>query len=376
MAGEKEQAREPGTGMVLAAATPGGPTALTRLTVNEMVQMAKMLAMSGLLPKALQKLDSPPAGAFAIILAGQEIGLPPMLAIRSMNLIDGKVFVGADALLGAFKRAGGRASFTKHDETEAVLWVRHPNGDEHTETFTIEMAKAMGLYDKLGPNGSPSMYRKNPKAMLRARAVTAALKSVGWEPAGGVYDPDEAQHFGPEGEKLAEREATTGYTREPVPAEPAASEPVEATAVAPEPAPDWNGKVDEQPERMAGPPKPAEREATGVKMPFGKHAKLPCDTRGDDGQYLVEFKELQDAAAWLLKKRDNAKPNSPDAKKFADWLEGIEAEMERRAIQDDPEPEHSPGDAELDPPGSYQHSDEEGLTAAGARAEAAMDGRV
>jgi hypothetical protein len=35
------------------------------------------------------------------------------------------------------------------------------------------------------------MYLKHPKAMLRSRAITAGLKSVGWEGGSGVYDPSE-----------------------------------------------------------------------------------------------------------------------------------------------------------------------------------------
>jgi hypothetical protein len=69
-------------------------------------------------------------------------------------------------------------------ESEAVLWLRHPNGDEHTESFTLADAKNAGL-------ASNENYRKFPKAMLRSRAITAGLKSVGWEGAVGNYDPDE-----------------------------------------------------------------------------------------------------------------------------------------------------------------------------------------
>jgi hypothetical protein len=64
------------------------------------------------------------------------------------------------------------------------LVLRHPNGDEHTETFSIEDAKRAGL-------ASNDNYAKHPKAMLRSRAITAGLKSIGWEGAVGIYDPDE-----------------------------------------------------------------------------------------------------------------------------------------------------------------------------------------
>jgi hypothetical protein len=90
----------------------------------------------------------------------------------------------ADSQLARFKAAGGRSQFEVLDETKAVLHLIHPNGDKHTETFTLEDAKRAGL-------ASNSNYSKFPKAMLRSRAITAGLKSVGWEGAVGAYDPDE-----------------------------------------------------------------------------------------------------------------------------------------------------------------------------------------
>jgi len=56
--------------------------------------------------------------------------------------------------------------------------------DKHTETFTMDDARKAGLL-------SSGMYTKFPKAMLRSRAITAALKSIGWEGGSGVYDPSE-----------------------------------------------------------------------------------------------------------------------------------------------------------------------------------------
>jgi len=156
----------------------------TALTYGDTARLAKTLHASGLLGGKVKSAEQ----AFAIIVAGAELGLPPMLALRSVSLIDGKPIVAADVQLGAFKRAGGRATFRELSETRAVLWLRHPNGDEHVESFGLEEAKAAGLATK-------DNWRKFPKAMLRSRVITAALKSVGFEPTAGMYDPDEAQHF-------------------------------------------------------------------------------------------------------------------------------------------------------------------------------------
>lgn len=148
--------------------------------------LATALVNSGFLPKALNT----PEKAVAVILAGRELGIGPMLALRSIHIIEGKPVVAADLQLARFKADGGRAVFPELTAETAVLQLRHPNGDEHTETFTIVDARAAQLLNK-------DNWKKFPKAMLRSRVITAGLKSIGYEPTCGVYDTDEADHFRP-----------------------------------------------------------------------------------------------------------------------------------------------------------------------------------
>ncbi len=148
-----------------------------------MMALSEQLVSSGFLPDHIKR----PAQAVAIILAGQEMGLPPMRALRSLQMVKGKITESADSQLGRFKAAGGRAQFKVLTETEAELYLVHPNGDTHTERFTLEDAKRAGLA------GPQSMYAKYPKPMLRSRAITGGLKSVGWDGGAGVYDPSELQ---------------------------------------------------------------------------------------------------------------------------------------------------------------------------------------
>lgn len=146
----------------------------------DLLAMGAELVRTGFLPEHVKN----GAQAAAIILAGRELGMQPMRALRSLVMVKGKVTESADSQLARFKTDGGKAVFTTLDDTQAVLVLRHPNGDEHTETFTIEDARKAGLL-------SSGMYSKFPKAMLRSRAITAGLKSVGWEGGSGVYDPGE-----------------------------------------------------------------------------------------------------------------------------------------------------------------------------------------
>lgn len=150
------------------------------VSMNELAINGEHAVKTGMLPDHIKT-----GWQFAVIAAtGHELGMQPMRAIRSLVMVKGKVVESADSQLARFKAAGGRSQFETLDETKAVLHLFHPNGDKHTETFSIEDAKRAGL-------ASNSNYSKFPKAMLRSRAITAGLKSIGWEGAVGAYDPDE-----------------------------------------------------------------------------------------------------------------------------------------------------------------------------------------
>jgi len=181
--------------------------------MNELAANGDQAVKTGMLPDHIKT-----GWQFAVIAAtGHELGMQPMRAIRSLAMVKGKVVESADSQLARFKAAGGRSQFEVLDETKAVLHLIHPNGDKHTESFTIEDAKRAGL-------SSNSNYSKFPKAMLRSRAITAGLKSVGWEGAVGAYDPDELRS-----EEFPERtyEPAKEPAREPVVVIPK----LEATAV-------------------------------------------------------------------------------------------------------------------------------------------------
>lgn len=159
---------------------------LAEASFGELMLLAQQLVPTGFLPDHVKT----PGQCVAIILAGRELGMPPMRALRSIQLVKGKITENADSMLARFKSDGGKAKWQDLTETRAVLFVKHPNGDEHTETFTMQDADRAGL-TKPTHRGEPSMFTKYPKAMLRSRAITAALKSIGWEGGAGAYDPDE-----------------------------------------------------------------------------------------------------------------------------------------------------------------------------------------
>src|SRR6478672_6356580 len=78
---------------------------------------AQYLLKSGLCPVALK---SPEAVLF-VILAGRDLGLSPVAALRGLTIIQGKIEVSADLQLGLFHRAGGKSQWEELSETRAAV---------------------------------------------------------------------------------------------------------------------------------------------------------------------------------------------------------------------------------------------------------------
>lgn len=163
-------------------------TALTRaadapapIAWDQELRGAQYLVRSGLCPATIKS----PEAALFIILAGRDLGLSPVAALRNIHVIQGKVEVSADMQLALFARAGGAFRWLALSEQEAALELRAPwLAAPHVSRWTMEDAKRAQLAG--GDN-----WRKYPRAMLRSRAITAGLKDVGFDATAGVYAPGE-----------------------------------------------------------------------------------------------------------------------------------------------------------------------------------------
>lgn len=149
------------------------------LSFGDLVAAGNELVRTGFLPAHIQSGTQ----FAAIVIAGRELGMLPMRAVRTLQMVKGKIIEDAASQLARFKASGGHAIFTTLDDTKAVLVLTHANGDQHTETWTVEDSKRAGL-----SGGNHDKFRK---AMLRSRAITSGLKSLGWDGAVGTYDPGE-----------------------------------------------------------------------------------------------------------------------------------------------------------------------------------------
>jgi hypothetical protein len=167
--------------------------------LNTLDTLAKRLYSARVFPKTVESVDM----AFAILLAGHELGFSPMASARGITLVSGKVSLGADFTVAACTKHRDVCRYFSIIESNATqaTYETHREGAPKPValTYTFDMARRAGL------TGSQT-WRAHPEAMLRARCAAALARSTYPDLVGGCYDPDEAAEI--RGEHVRETPAT------------------------------------------------------------------------------------------------------------------------------------------------------------------------
>ena len=148
-----------------------------------MLATAEKVLKSGFLPTSIKT----PEQALTIMLTGQELGIKPMHALRCINVIQGKPVLSSELQLSLFLKNGGDVKWIESTAEKAVIELKRQGSDHwHRETFTIQDAQRAGLTGK-------DIWKKYPKALLKARVTSSGLRAVAPDVQMGVYDPEELE---------------------------------------------------------------------------------------------------------------------------------------------------------------------------------------
>lgn len=160
----------------------------TELSLTTDLKLASTLVKSGLLPSAIKS----PEAALVIILTGRELGLAPLQALRSISVVEGKPTLSADLLLALAYKSGLCTGYEIVELTDEKCTVQiSRNGQVKPQySYTIEEARKAGLANR--PN-----WQRHTKAMLRARATSAACRAYFPDVVLGLYTPDELEDLSP-----------------------------------------------------------------------------------------------------------------------------------------------------------------------------------
>lgn len=211
-------------------------------SVEEMWRVGTMVVRAGLAPHALVDKKGHEDAVSAVctaIMAGAELGLPPMVALRSFTVIGGRPALYGDGLINVARRsrrakrvqtgfsvsnfdkmaaAGkventdeGRKAFASMSADEkAIGWCvaeRSDTGETRTEVFSIADAKRASLWDdrekvrRKGRNGdwydaaNDAPWHRYPQRMLAWRAAGYCLRELFADVLGGITDEFEAREI-------------------------------------------------------------------------------------------------------------------------------------------------------------------------------------
>lgn len=156
--------------------------------------MAQMKALAtDLFASRLFSAYGHPAGVLSTILAGRELGLPAMAALRSFDIIEGKPEMKADLIRALVLRSGKVEYFRCSErDNDHATFVAKRNGDpEISLTFTIEDARR--AWSKSPEAWEKSGYGKNPADMMVARAGAKLARLVAPDVVHGLYAAEEIE---------------------------------------------------------------------------------------------------------------------------------------------------------------------------------------
>lgn len=170
--------------------------------LEEAFLLAERLASSAIMPV---HLEGRPADVYATILAGMELGLPVMGAIRSFYLSDdGELRLLADTMAAIVLASPLCEHFQPLESTELrATWEAKRRGHPRPIKFTwsIEQQRQIGW-------APGSMWDTDPLSMLSARAKSRLLRNVFPDLLAGIHAVEEMGHSAERAEPPRREQAT------------------------------------------------------------------------------------------------------------------------------------------------------------------------
>jgi hypothetical protein len=140
-------------------------------------QLATSLSRTSFVPKAFQ---GNAADATAAIMLGDELGLSPIAALRSIYIISGTPALYARTMV-ALAMAHGHEVWTEESSDRQVTVCGRRRGQEHVErtTWTLDRARKAGYT-------SNKKYDTDPQAMLYSKAAAEIARKIAPDVLSGV----------------------------------------------------------------------------------------------------------------------------------------------------------------------------------------------
>lgn len=130
-----------------------------------------------------------------ITLLAQAEGTHPIKALMSYEIIQGQPALKASEALARYMDAGGTIKWIKSDRDSAKAIFSHPSSGEFEYEYDTQDATEAGLINK-------DNWKKNKKAMLRARCTSAGIRMSYPRCLNNLYTSEEVTDFDPPKEEI------------------------------------------------------------------------------------------------------------------------------------------------------------------------------
>lgn len=127
---------------------------------------------------------------FMLMLLAQSESIPPVKALMSYDIINGQPALKSSEALARYMDSGGKIEWIKSDKESAKARFTHPSSGSFEYEYTVEDATDAGLIQK-------DNWKKNRKAMLRARCTSAGIRMSYPRCLNNMYLAEEVQDFEP-----------------------------------------------------------------------------------------------------------------------------------------------------------------------------------
>jgi hypothetical protein len=188
-------------------------------------KMGEMIAGSGMF--GCSKVEQGCVLAMTCLAEGKA----PLELAKTYHIIEGKLTMRSDAMLGRFLTSGGKVKWlVRTNEEVRAMWMH--DGNEIEIGCTVEEMKANGVALS-GKGGLKDNWRKFPRQMLTARCISEAVRLLAPQIVSGIYTPEEVQDFGSNTPQIPTQQAErprlsgnrTNVIEPPQPAKPEVVDP-------------------------------------------------------------------------------------------------------------------------------------------------------
>ena len=167
--------------------TGGKVSGIIPTTIEEVFRLATAIAKSGLAPSTMNT----PEKLTVAIMHGLEVGMPPMMAVNRIAVVNGRLTLYGDAIPALLLANGFRLREwmvgVQGSTRCAICEVTRPDGSKTERSFTELDAMTAGLLGKAGP------WKQYPDRMLQMRARGFAARDGAADVLSGLYLREEIE---------------------------------------------------------------------------------------------------------------------------------------------------------------------------------------